>query len=312
MVALGILGGYVAVSVVLFKFPTLVHRKKHLKFRCPHVSHRGGAGENLENTLTAYKHAVSLGTDMLELDVQLTRDGQVVVSHDNNLLRSTGHDVNISQLDYADLPPLKPSLPIDFDSSRMCIGGEDRRIPLLKEVFESFPQMTINIDIKTNNDRLIAKVSDMVCEFGREDYSIWGNFSSQVTDKCYRHNPRIPLLFSAKGVVKLYLLTYTGLLPFIPLRESCLEAFLPSLTFKKTLDFSKDRRWLQLAVWIIDKMLMRRFIFDHLRKRGIQTYLWVLNTDEDYERAFKLGVTGVMTDYPTRLKEFLERNPHYR
>lgn len=52
---------------------------------------------------------------MLELDCHLTRDGEVVVSHDQNLLRSTGIDKNISELDYKDLPLLKMRLPIDFD-----------------------------------------------------------------------------------------------------------------------------------------------------------------------------------------------------
>lgn len=45
--------------------------------------------------------AVNLGTDMLELDCHLTKDEQVVVSHDENLKRSTGVDVNISDLKYS-------------------------------------------------------------------------------------------------------------------------------------------------------------------------------------------------------------------
>lgn len=48
-------------------------------------------------------------------------------------------------------------------------------------------------------------------------------------------------------------------------------------------------------------------LFKHLDKRGIQTYLWVLNDDSEFEMAFnKLKVAGVMTDHPTRLKNYLD------
>jgi len=307
-----VFGSYIVTSLLLFKFPNFIHKRKQLKFICKHISHRGGAGENLENTITAYKHAAQMGTDMLEIDLQLTKDGEVVVSHDNHLMRTAGVDAKISDLDYQDLPLLHQSLPVDFANGRICVGSGDRSIPLLKDVFKRFPSMPINIDIKTDNDLLIKKVSQMICEYNREEYTVWGNFSNTVTKKCYKENPDIPILFSATGVLKLLLLTYSGLLPFVPLKESCLETFMPSVFLRKDSDALKGRRVLKMVIWLAEKLLMRKAIFNHLDKRGIQTYLWVLNTDADYERAFKLGATGVMTDYPTLLKEFLEKNPQYR
>lgn len=63
---------------------------------------------------------------------------------------------------------------------------DERRFPLLREVFEAFPNIPINIDIKINNDELIKEVSDLIIEFKREEYTVWGNFSDEITRKCYK------------------------------------------------------------------------------------------------------------------------------
>ncbi|XP_014300738.1 lysophospholipase D GDPD1 isoform X1 [Microplitis demolitor] len=307
-----IFGGYVLTSIILFKYPRLLHKKKNIKFNCQHISHRGGAGESYENTLSAFKRAVAVGTQMLELDCQLTKDGQVIVSHDQNLLRTTGVDKNICQVNYKDLPILKPVLPIDFDPEVEFVGSgkdEERKIPLLKDVFEEFPNFPINIDIKINDDQLIYKVSELVKFYKRQEYTVWGNFNDEITLKCYKVNPSINLLFSMRRVIFLILLMYTGLLPFVPLKESHLEIFLPSI-------YSRRRRnpvgsflpYEKIICRSIDLLLMRPCLFNHLRARGIQVYFWVLNTEEEFRQAFELGATGVMTDYPTKLKKFLEIN----
>lgn len=44
---------------------------------------------------------------------------------------------------------------------------------------------------------------------------------------------------------------------------------------------------------------------------SFQTYLWVMNSEEDFRSAFEAGATGVMTDYPTKLRAFLDSNPQY-
>ncbi|NXR97869.1 GDPD1 Lysophospholipase, partial [Oxylabes madagascariensis] len=249
--------------------------------------------------------AVNLGTDMLELDCHLTKDEQVVVSHDENLKRSTGVDVNISDLKYSvsrggnGLGVLENGF---FLVSPECqCEGTDNRIPLLQEVFEAFPETPVNIDIKMNNNVLIRK-------YKREHLTVWGNVNYEIVSKCFKENSDIATIFCAQRVLLLLGLFYTGLLPFIPFKEEFFEIPMPSIILKLK-EPEKMSRSQKFIIWLADTLLMRKALFDHLTARGIQVYIWVLNEEQEYKRAFDLGATGVMTDYPTKLKEFLHNYP---
>ncbi|KAG7266683.1 hypothetical protein CRUP_038071 [Coryphaenoides rupestris] len=218
-----VLGGYALTSLYLLRNPHLVHRRKRTAFHCRHISHRGGSGERIENTMAAFSHATEAGTELLELDCHMTADGHVVVSHDENLLRQTGRDVDMSSLDLQDLPLYKERLEVTFYTGHFS-SGADRKFALLEDVFRKFPDMPVNIEIKEMNCRLIEKVSELVRRYGREDITVWASVNDSILKKCIQ-----------------------------------------------------------------------------------VVHLFVCNEDRDIETALRLGATGVMTDYPTRLTDYLSR-----
>uniref|UniRef100_A0AAY4BF21 GP-PDE domain-containing protein n=1 Tax=Denticeps clupeoides TaxID=299321 RepID=A0AAY4BF21_9TELE len=265
-------GGYTLTSLYLLKNPHILHKKKETSFRCRHISHRGGCGERIENTMEAFTHATQQGTEMLELDCHLTRDGQVIVSHDENLLRQTGQDITVSTVNFNELPLYKESLEVTFNTGKFSTG-EDRHFARLEDVFRTFPRMPVNIEIKEDNEALINQ------------------------------NPCMPYMFSMKRGIQLLLLFYSGLLPFVPLGESFLQFYLPCI-FNRT--YIPDMPILrnQMVVYLIEKLTIRKSLFDHLVKRGIQIHLFVCNEEQDIETVFTVGATGVMTDYPTLLRNY--------
>lgn len=300
------LGGYALTSLYLLKNPHVLHRKKRTAFWARHISHRGGSGERIESTMEAFTNAVDHGTQMLEMDCHLTKDGHVVVSHDENLKRQTGLDATISSLRLQDLPLYKEKLKITFDQEHDS-SGSDRQIALLEDVFRKFPKIPISIEIKEDNDQLIQKVSDLVKRYDREGITVWASLSSRILKKCLKINDALPHSFSMTRGLLLLLLFYTGLLPFVPLRESLLQFYLPRIinrTYEPELCILKCK----LAVYILEKVTMRRSLFQHLAARGIQVHLFVCNTDEDIKAAIELGASGVMTDYPSLLTNYFQRN----
>ena len=77
-------------------------------------SHRGGSYERAENTLNAFKHAMSEQSNLLECDVHMTLDDVVVIAHDDDLSRVCGVDKRIAELAYSELPPMLRSVPLHF------------------------------------------------------------------------------------------------------------------------------------------------------------------------------------------------------
>jgi fructose-1,6-bisphosphatase/inositol monophosphatase family enzyme/glycerophosphoryl diester phosphodiesterase len=91
------------------------------------TAHRGDSSRFRENTLPAIRSAIEAGADFVEIDVRVSRDGQVIVLHDSTLLRLWGLDRSVDE--------------VDFDEIR-ALGSGDERIPLLSEVLELFRDCT--------------------------------------------------------------------------------------------------------------------------------------------------------------------------
>ncbi len=99
------------------------------------LGHRGYSAKYPENTLLAFKKAIEAGADGIELDVWLTRDGEVVVIHDETVGRTSNGSGRVKEMTLEKLKVL------DF--------GDGERIPTLEEVFEAIPEDTVvNVEIK--------------------------------------------------------------------------------------------------------------------------------------------------------------------
>ncbi|XP_045051354.2 lysophospholipase D GDPD3 isoform X2 [Desmodus rotundus] len=273
--ALPALGSYVMLSIFFLRRPRLLHTPWAPTF-CPRlVAHRGGSGEKLENTMAAMENSVAQRADLLELDCQLTRDGVVVVSHDDSLYRQSGVDRDVESLAFEELPLYKEELEVYFSPGHFA-HGSDRRM-----------------------------IASLVRHFDRNEITIWASEKNSVMKKCKAANPEMPFSFTIRRGFWLLLLYYLGLLPFIPIPEKFFICFLPTIINRTYFPFSSPVLN-QLAAMVSKRLIMRKSLIQHLEQRGVRVIFWCLNEESDFEVAYNLGATGVMTDYPTALRRYLD------
>jgi glycerophosphoryl diester phosphodiesterase len=110
------------------------------------IAHRGDPVGHRENTLPAFAAAVALGADMLELDLRRTRDGAIVVLHDQSLLRLWGLDASVGDLDRTEVARL---------------GEGDVRIPTLRDVLDAVPP-EVELMVDFTRREVVAGALDQV------------------------------------------------------------------------------------------------------------------------------------------------------
>ena len=137
-------------------------------------AHRGASAHRAENTMEAFELAVQQGADGLELDVHLSADGRVIVTHDENTSRVTGQDHLVKTLNWAEIQQL------NFAWFRHT--GETARAPLLEEVLDLIKRESVklNIELKNSKERyfgLEEKALACVRQFGLEERIVFSSFN---------------------------------------------------------------------------------------------------------------------------------------
>lgn len=154
-------------------------------------AHRGYSAKYPENTMKAFKEAEKAGADGIELDVQFTKDGEIVVIHDETVDRTTNATGKVKDYSFEELRKLDASY-----KNKSLLRKEP--IPSLNELLEWLKsnQLKCNIEIKSNIDtfmKIEQPVIEMIRHYGLSDRIIISSFNHYSLVYCYRMAPEIEI-----------------------------------------------------------------------------------------------------------------------
>jgi glycerophosphoryl diester phosphodiesterase len=230
------------------------------------IAHRGASAVEPENTLRAFARAIEMGAEMIELDLHCTRDGQVVVIHDDDLSHTTNARGRVSQL--------------SLDEVRRADAGRGERVPTLKETLElTRGRVPLYLEIKA--PEAAEETLRLVREFGCENEVLLASFDLELMRRLGNEVKDMEI-----GVI----LGTPSLNPVTRWREA-----FPWLALRH---FPYQTLCMQV------KMCSAR-LARHIKQQGKKLYVWTANSQADYARMIARHVDGIVTDMPDRLIEYL-------
>jgi glycerophosphoryl diester phosphodiesterase len=239
-------------------------------------AHRGAPGEHLENTLPAFRSALALGADVLELDVRMSADGHVFVSHDATGKRVFGVDQAISSSTFGQIKHWRTK------------GGAGQLYEpaTLPEVLEAFPHVALNVDVKQERPDMLTALFDEILGHAAEERVLLTSFSACV-------------------LARIRALGYQG-----PLGMSRVDAAL-LLLGPRMLPLHRAHR-LQIPLHYAKVKLSTRARIERAHAAGLLVDYWVVNDPAEAEHLLDLGADGIVTDDPARISEVFARHVRTR
>ncbi|MBE3561100.1 MAG: hypothetical protein IMW89_18045 [Ktedonobacteraceae bacterium] len=242
------------------------------------VAHRGGSQLAPENTLAAFRNALTLPIDAVECDVQMSRDGQIIVFHDATVERVTDGNGNILDLDFAYLRSLNAAA--RFPGS----WPQPQQIPTLREV----------LDLTKGRVQVCIEV-----KMSEREKGVYGRYPG-IAEAVVDHLRTADMLSQAL-VISFDWLILQSLQALEPAIQTgaivSLEqwAALPAPRLEALI--------VQVATpacqWIdMDYRLFSPELLDGIHRRGLKLGLWTVNTLEDLRRLADAGVDALVTDRP--------------
>ncbi len=228
-------------------------------------AHRGVRKYHAENTMTAFRAAEAMGLDGIELDVQRTADGRLVICHDENLARLTGHDLWLKDLTFGELQNLNVA----------CYRPDSapERVPALDEFFAWFKDTSLVVNLELKNSvvpypGMEEEVLDLIDRFDLRQRVIISSFSLESVARFKALAPDVD----------------TGFL---------YQRFLPSVI----------GRVLPLGLDAIHPLFVNQlwcWMTRQAHKKGLKVRVWTVDHPWFIKNALRRKVDTIMTDEPER------------
>jgi glycerophosphoryl diester phosphodiesterase len=244
-------------------------------------AHRGGACDEPENTLPAFANAVGLGYRWLETDAHVTRDGHVVAFHDDILDRVTDRRGAISDLPLTEVRAADAAWTFSpYGDGTFPRRGRGIQVPTLAELLESWPDVRVNIDAKS--DAVVVPLASLLRRMGVLDRVCVGSFSDARIARVRRLlGDSVCTSMGPRAVAAARIAAWGGRMP--RLGADCLQV--PPAHGR---------------VALVDGSLVRA-----AHRAGLQVHVWTIDDAQEMERLLDLGVDGLMTDRPEVLRDVL-------
>ena len=236
-------------------------------------AHRGFSGKYPENTMLAFEKAVEIGADGVELDVQLTKDGEVVIIHDETIDRTTDGKGYVVDYTYEELSK--------FDASYTYTGKmRFNKIPTLKEYFELVKDLDFvtNIELKTGINQYLGieeKVYKLIKECKLEKKVIISSFNHFSVLRMKKIAPELKCGFLSEDWI-IDAGAYTA--------SHGIECFHP--------------RFNNLIPEVVEE----------LKRNNIEINTWTVNKEEDIKDLINKEIDILIGNYPDLVKKIINEN----
>ena len=231
-----------------------------------------------ENTMVSFERAVRVGAIYLELDVHMTRDGEVVVSHDPSLTRTCGRDVFIKDITWAELQRADAGYLLTFDGGA-TFPFRDRgvRVPRLTEVLGSFLNVNYNIEIKQTEPSMVSRLLAVIDDAGVRRRVLIASEPGEPIEEVRKAAPGIPTNFSYREGLE----------------------FLQAMAARDD-SYSPRGRALQAPPTYEGWNVVTPESVEFAHRAGVEVHVWTVNEEAEMNQLLDWGVDGLISDFPAR------------
>jgi glycerophosphoryl diester phosphodiesterase len=232
-------------------------------------AHRGSTVLAPENTAAAFELALGLGADVLEIDVRLSRDREVIVTHDARVDRTCNGYGAVSEQSLVELKKLNAGWHF-IDLEGKSYRQENIGLLTLTELFEQFPTARINIDIKDNSQEAAEAVSRAISKADAQSRVNVGSFHAKALAYFRAFSPQVTTAATQPEVAQLY--------------------------FGRSLVKSVKYQYLQIPTQYFALPLATQSFIKFAQKKKLTAVYWTINNVEHMQTLINRGVDGIVTD----------------